>query len=207
MAEKIIVIDEGTTSTRTMLFGADGTPLGSAQREFRQYYPGPGLVEHDAAEIWEATLACTRAMVEEAGGAAEIAAIGITNQRETCLFWDAETGEAIHRALVWQDRRTADFCKDLQAAGHEPDVRSKTGLVLDPYFSGTKAKWLLDHVEGARDRAARGELLFGTIDTWLAWRLCGAHATDPSNASRTLLFNINTMDWDDSLLELSLIHI
>ena len=132
----------------------------------------------------------------------EIVAIGITNQRETCLFWDAETGEAIHRALVWQDRRTADFCKDLQAAGHEPDVRSKTGLVLDPYFSGTKAKWLLDHVEGARDRAARGELLFGTIDTWLAWRLCGAHATDPSNASRTLLFNINTMDWDDSLLEL-----
>ena len=134
--------------------------------------------------------------------AADVLGVGITNQRETCLFWDAETGEAIHRALVWQDRRTADFCKDLKAAGHEESVRSKTGLVLDPYFSGTKAKWLLDNVSGARERATRGELLFGTIDSWLAWRLCGVHATDPSNASRTLLFNINTMDWDESLLEL-----
>jgi glycerol kinase len=143
MTEKIIVIDEGTTSTRTMLFAADGTPLGSAQREIQQHYPGPGLVEHDAAEIWDATLACTREMIEQAGGASQIAAIGITNQRETIVFWDRTTGEPLARAIVWQDRRTAADCAALKDAGHEAMVQEKSGLLLDPYFSGSKIGWAL----------------------------------------------------------------
>ena len=150
MAEKIIVIDEGTTSTRTMLFDADGTPLGSAQREFRQHYPGPGLVEHDAAEIWTATLDCTRDIVEQAGGAHQVAAIGITNQRETVVFWDRKTGEPLAPAIVWQDRRTAADCAALKEAGHEAAVQAKSGLLLDPYFSGTKMRWMLDNVPDVR---------------------------------------------------------
>ena len=201
MTHCVLAIDQGTTGTTALLLDENVAVIAQANVEFPNHYPAPGHVEHDVEEIWASVEAAVTAALAKVSDV-EIVAIGITNQRETCLFWDAETGEAIHRALVWQDRRTADLCKDLKAAGHEESVRSKTGLVLDPYFSGTKAKWLLDNVSGARERAAKGEILFGTIDTWLAWRLCGAHATDPSNASRTLLFNINTMDWDESLLAL-----
>ena len=201
MTHCVLAIDQGTTGTTALLLDKNVAVIAQANVEFPNHYPAPGHVEHDVEEIWASVEAAVTAALAKVSDV-QIVAIGITNQRETCLFWDAETGEAIHRALVWQDRRTADLCKDLKAAGHEESVRSKTGLVLDPYFSGTKAKWLLDNVSGARERAAKGEILFGTIDTWLAWRLCGAHATDPSNASRTLLFNINTMDWDESLLAL-----
>jgi glycerol kinase len=201
MTDCVIAIDQGTTGTTALLLDKNVAVIASANVEFPNHYPQPGHVEHDVGEIWTSiesavTLALTKA------GAVNIVAIGITNQRETSLFWDAQSGDPIHRALVWQDRRTAEYCAELKAAGHEEDVRARTGLVLDPYFSGTKAKWLLDHVDGARERAARGEILFGTIDAWLAWKLCGAHATDPSNASRTLLFNIHEMDWDPALLEL-----
>jgi glycerol kinase len=201
MTDCVLAIDQGTTGTTALLLTHDVSVLASANVEFPNHYPQPGHVEHDVAEIWISVEAAVRAALEKAGPV-NIVAVGITNQRETCLFWDRETGEPIHRALVWQDRRTADFCSGLKAEGREPGVRAKTGLVLDPYFSGTKAKWLLDHVDGARERASRGELLFGTIDTWLAWKLCGAHVTDPSNASRTLLFNIHTMDWDEEMLSL-----
>jgi glycerol kinase len=199
LAEKIIVIDEGTTSTRTMLFGVDGTPLGSAQREIRQHYPGPGLVEHDAAEIWDATLACTHEMIARAGGADRVAAIGITNQRETVVFWDRTTGEPLARAIVWQDRRTAADCTTLKDAGHEASVQAKSGLLLDPYFSGTKIGWALRHwpqLEEAGDRLA-----VGTVESYLVYRLTGgAHVTDASNASRTLLMDINgDGGWDDGL--------
>ncbi|WP_077146624.1 glycerol kinase [Sphingopyxis sp. KK2] len=202
MAEKIIVIDEGTTSTRTMLFAADGTPLGSAQREFRQYYPGPGLVEHDAAEIWEATLACTRAMVEEAGGAAEIATIGITNQRETVVFWDRTTGEPLAPAIVWQDRRSAADCAALKEAGHEDYAQAKSGLLLDPYFSGTKIGWALRHWPQLREAGDR--LAVGTVESYLVYRLTGGvHVSDASNASRTLLMDINGKGgWDEQLCDL-----
>ncbi len=158
-------------------------------------------MEHDVSEIWTSVEAAVRGALSKAGDI-RIRGIGITNQRETCLFWNKKTGEPIHRALVWQDRRTTDFCAALKDAGREADVTQRTGLVLDPYFSGTKAAWLLDNVPGAREQAERGELLFGTIDSWLTWRLCGEHVTDPSNASRTLLYNIREMDWDASLLEL-----
>ena len=201
MTHCVLAIDQGTTGTTALLLDKNVAVIAQANVEFPNHYPAPGHVEHDVEEIWASVEAAVTAALAKVSDV-EIVAIGITNQRETCLFWDAETGEAIHRALVWQDRRTADLCTDLKAAGHEESVRSKTGLVLDPYFSGTKAKWLLDNVSGARERAAKGEILFGTIDSWLAWRLCGAHATDPSNASRTLLFNINTMEWDESLLAL-----
>lgn len=201
MTHCVLAIDQGTTGTTALLLDQNVSVIAQANVEFPNHYPKPGHVEHDVEEIWTSVESAVTAALSKVSDV-KIVAIGITNQRETCLFWDAETGEAIHRALVWQDRRTADLCSHLKAAGHEAQVREKTGLVLDPYFSGTKAKWLLDNTPGARERAAKGELLFGTIDTWLAWRLCGAHATDPSNASRTLLFNINTMDWDDSLLSL-----
>ena len=182
----IIVIDEGTTSTRAMLFSAGGTPLGSAQREFRQHYPGPGLVEHDAAEIWNATLACTRDMIAQAGGAAHIACIGITNQRETIVFWDRTTGEPLAPAIVWQDRRTADDCAALKAAGHEnAAVQAKTGLLLDPYFSGSKIGWALRHWPQLREAGDR--LAVGTIESYLIFRLTGGvHVTDATNASRHL---------------------
>ena len=202
MTEKIIVIDEGTTSTRTMLFGADGTPLGSAQREIRQHYPGPGLVEHDAAEIWDATLACTREMVARAGGADRVAAIGITNQRETVVFWDRQTGQPLARAIVWQDRRTAAACAALKEAGHEELVQARSGLLLDPYFSGTKIGWALKHWPQLREAGDR--LAVGTIESYLVYRLTGGvHVTDASNASRTLLMDINgDGGWDDGLCDL-----
>jgi glycerol kinase len=202
LAEQIIVIDEGTTSTRAMLFDATGKPLGSAQREFQQHYPGPGLVEHDAAEIWEATRACTRAMIKKAGGADRIAAIGITNQRETVVFWDRTTGEPLTPAIVWQDRRTAADCAALKDAGHEDAVQATTGLLLDPYFSGSKIGWALRHWPQLRDAGAR--LAVGTIESYLIYRLTGGiHVTDASNASRTLLMDINGKGgWDSELCDL-----
>ena len=201
MAEKIIVIDEGTTSTRTMLFDADGTPLGSAQREFRQHYPGPGLVEHDAAEIWTATLDCTRDIVEQAGGAHQVAAIGITNQRETVVFWDRKTGEPLAPAIVWQDRRTATDCAALKEAGHEAAVQAKSGLLLDPYFSGSKIGWALKHWPQLREAGER--LAVGTIESYLIFRLTGGvHVSDATNASRTLLMDIEGGGWDAGLCDL-----
>ncbi len=201
----ILALDQGTTSSRAIVFDHHGQILTVAQREFEQLFPQPGWVEHDAEEIWATQLAVAREAIEEAGLTAEdVAAIGITNQRETTVVWDRETGWPIHHAIVWQDRRTSDFCGALKAEGHEALFRERTGLVLDPYFSGTKVRWLLDHVEGARAKAALGELAFGTIDAWLVWNLTGGrvHVTDPSNASRTLLFNIHTGDWDDDLLRI-----
>lgn len=202
MAENIIVIDEGTTSTRTMLFAADGVSLGSAQREFQQHYPGPGLVEHDAAEIWEATLACTRAMIKKAGGAEHVAAIGIANQRETVVFWDRTTGEPLAPAIVWQDRRTAADCAALKDAGHEETVQATTGLLLDPYFSGSKIGWALRNWPQLREAGER--LAVGTIESYLIFRLTGSvHVSDATNASRTLLMNINGAGgWDAGLCDL-----
>jgi glycerol kinase len=201
----ILAIDQGTTSSRTILFDAQGDAVAVAQREFAQHFPQPGWVEHDANEIWatqQATLyeALARARVRPA----EIAAIGITNQRETTLLWDRRTGEPVGRAIVWQDRRTAPMCDRLKAQGREAEVSRRTGLLLDPYFSGTKLAWLLDEVPGARERARAGELAFGTIDSWLAWKLTdgAVHVTDVSNASRTLLANLETGDWDDAMLEM-----
>jgi glycerol kinase len=201
MTDCVIAIDQGTTGTTALLLDKNVAVVASANVEFPNHYPQPGHVEHDVGEIWTSIESAVTLALAKAGDV-NIVAIGITNQRETSLFWDAQSGDPIHRALVWQDRRTAEYCAELKAAGHEEEVRARTGLVLDPYFSGTKARWLLDHVDGARERAARGEILFGTIDAWLAWKLCGTHATDPSNASRTLLFNIHEMDWDPVLLEL-----
>jgi glycerol kinase len=195
----ILAIDQGTTSSRAILFDAGLRPVASSQKEFTQHYPRPGWVEHDPSDLWSSVAATARAAIEKAGIAAtSIAAIGITNQRETTLIWDRATGQPIHPAIVWQDRRTADTCTALKAAGHEPMITARTGLLLDPYFSGTKIKWLLDHVDGARARAKRGELAFGTVDTWLIWNLTGGkvHATDATNASRTLIYNIARGDWD-----------
>jgi glycerol kinase len=201
MSAKILVIDEGTTSTRAMLFAADGKALGSAQEPLTQYYPAPGLVEHDAAEIWTKTLACARKMVDQAGGASEIAAIGITNQRETIVFWDRRTGEPLAPAIVWQDRRTADDCAALKSAGHEPTVQAKTGLLLDPYFSGSKIGWALKN--WPQLRAAGENLAVGTVESYLVYRLTGgAHVTDATNASRTALMAIGSSGWDDGLLSL-----
>jgi len=201
----LLALDQGTTSSRSILFDRDGTAVATAQREFRQHFPQPGWVEHDAEEIW----ATQRATIAEVLARARVSidavhAIGITNQRETTLLWDRTTGEPIAPAIVWQDRRTAPHCARLRAEGHEPQVRARTGLILDPYFSGTKIGWLLDNVPGARARAERGELAFGTIDSWLVWKLSGGalHVTDPSNASRTLLFDLHTNDWSDTLLAL-----
>ena len=198
----LLAIDQGTTSSRAIVFDAHGAVRATAQREFTQHYPAGGLVEHDPEEIWSVTLAVTREVLAAAGGA--VAAIGITNQRETTLVWDRASGAPIHRAIVWQDRRTAAQCRALRDAGHESAVSGKTGLLLDPYFSATKLAWILDHVDGARERAAGGGLAFGTIDTFLIWRLTGGrvHATDATNASRTLLFDIHTQQWDDELLRL-----
>lgn len=199
----ILALDQGTTSARAILFGRQGQIHGIAQQEITQYYPQTGWVEHDAEEIWQAQLAVARAVLRENGVAASrISAVGITNQRETTVLWDRASGQPLHRAIVWQDRRTASICDELTAAGHADLFRQRTGLVLDAYFSGTKLKWLLDHIPGARARAERGELAFGTIDSWLAWKLSGgrAHVTDPSNASRTLLFDIHRRCWDEQLL-------
>ncbi|MDR7335282.1 glycerol kinase GlpK [Roseateles asaccharophilus] len=200
--DALLALDQGTSSSRAVVFSRDGRVLASAQRELTQHFPQPGWVEHDAAEIWAGQVECAREALAKAG--VKPAAIGITNQRETTVLWDRKTGEPLHKALVWQDRRTADFCEQLKAQGVEPRVRALTGLVLDPYFSATKLRWLLDNVAGARERAERGELAFGTVDTWLLWKLTDGkvHATDASNASRTLLFDIHRGDWSDELLGL-----
>jgi len=201
----ILAVDQGTTSTRTIIFGADGTPLSVAQEEFRQIYPHPGWIEHDPNDIWQTTLTTMRAALQKAAvPAADVAAIGITNQRETTLLWSRETGEPIGNAIVWQDRRTADLCASLAAQGCEEMVTERTGLLLDSYFSATKIRWLLDNVPGARARAEKGELAFGTVDSYLLWRLTNGqvHATDATNASRTLLFNIRSGAWDEELLRL-----
>jgi glycerol kinase len=204
-ASRILAIDQGTTSSRAMLFDEAGTPRASAQQEFAQHYPADGWVEHDPEEIWASVVAvCRQALNAGADPQAAVTALGITNQRETAVVWERATGRPIHRAIVWQDRRTAGICQELQAAGHEPAVTARSGLVIDPYFSSSKVAWILDHVEGARARAARGELAFGTIDCFLLWRLTGGrvHATDASNAARTNLYNIHDGDWDDELLRL-----
>ena len=201
----ILAIDQGTTSSRAILFDASLRVQSVAQEEFPQHYPASGWVEHDPSDLWSTVAGTARAAIEKAGiSATDIAAIGITNQRETTLIWDRATGEPIHRAIVWQDRRTADTCAALKAAGHEPMITARTGLLLDPYFSGTKIKWLLDHVPGARDRARRGELAFGTVDTFLIWKLTGGrvHATDATNAARTLIYNIATGEWDAEICAL-----
>ncbi len=201
----ILALDQGTTSSRALVFDHDGNVAGVAQKEFRQIFPRPGLVEHDAKEIWASQIGVAVEAIARAGlTSADIAAIGITNQRETTIVWDRATGRPIHNAMVWQDRRTAGECDRLKAEGLEALFRDRTGLVLDAYFSGTKLAWILDHVPGARARAEAGKLAFGTVDTWLVWNLTRGerHVTDPSNASRTLLFNIHTGGWDPELLEL-----
>jgi len=199
----VLALDQGTTSSRAIAFARDGRILATAQQEFRQIFPQPGWVEHDAEEIWRTQRDVAVQVLAAAGlGAADVAAIGITNQRETTVLWDRATGRPVAPAIVWQDRRTASRCDALRQAGHEALFTARTGLLLDAYFSGTKLAWLLEHVAGARARAERGELAFGTIDSWLLWHLSGGkvHATDVSNASRTLLFDIRSLDWDDELL-------
>jgi glycerol kinase len=201
----ILSIDQGTTSSRAIVFDATGKALATAQREFAQHYPRDGWVEHDPEEIWSTTLdVCRTATANTDVDAKSIAAIGISNQRETTIVWDRGTGETVYPAIVWQDRRTAEHCDRLRAAGHEELVARKTGLLLDPYFSATKLAWILDNVDGAREKAERGELAFGTVDCFLLWRLTGGreHATDATNASRTMLFDIHSQSWDDELLDL-----
>jgi glycerol kinase len=201
----ILALDQGTTSSRAILFDRDGAIVGIAQKEFAQIFPRPGWVEHDPQEIWATQLAvAVEALGRARIRAQDVAAIGITNQRETAIVWDRETGQPIANAIVWQDRRTADLCDRLRADGHQALVSERTGLVIDAYFSGTKIAWLLDNVPGARARAEAGKLAFGTVDSWLVWKLTGGkvHITDVSNASRTMLFNIDTLAWDDDLLSL-----
>src|ERR1700679_2295172 len=201
----VLAIDQGTTATRSIVFDGDARKISAAQREFPQHYPAAGWVEHDAEDIWRDTLATAREAIAQSGlGARDIAAIGITNQRETAVVWDRASGTPIHRAIVWQDRRTAEGCAQLKRDGAENLVRQRTGLLLDSYFFGTKVAWLLDNVPGARARAERGELAFGTIDSFLLWRLTGGrvHATDVTNAARTMLFDIRRQQWDEELLYL-----
>ncbi len=199
----ILAIDQGTTGTKCIVFDERSEPVGRAYREHSQHFPKPGWVEHDAHEIWEVTQAVVgEALVDAQVRPGELEAVGIANQRETVCVWDPATGEPLHRAIVWQDRRTAERCEQLRAAGHERLVRERTGLVLDPYFSGTKIEWLLRNVEGLRERAHEGSALFGTIDAWLIFKLCGEHVTDPSNASRTMLYDISVGRWDPELLAL-----
>ncbi len=201
----VMAVDQGTTSSRTILFDGDLKIAAVARREFRQHFPAGGWVEHDPEDLWRTVLETAREAMERAGATAgDIAAIGITNQRETTLVWDRATGKAVHNAIVWQDRRTADFCARMARAGHEEAVAARTGLLLDPYFSSTKLRWILDQADGARDRAAAGELLFGTVDTWLIWRLTGgaAHVTDATNAARTMLYDIHEGCWSPAMCEL-----
>src|SRR2546430_79841 len=201
----VLALDQGTTSSRAIVFDEHGAAVAAAQREFEQHFPQPGWVEHDPKEIYRTQRDTAREAVRKSNvSLKELVAVGITNQRETTLLWDRQSGEPLHRAIVWQDRRTAPLCEELRAAGAESLVRERTGLVIDPYFSGTKLAWLLENVPGARARAERGELAFGTVDTWLVWQLTGnrTHVTDPSNASRTMLFNIHMNDWDEELLAL-----
>ncbi len=200
----VMALDAGTTSNRAIIFDVDSKIIGVAQKEFTQHFPQPGWVEHDAEEIWSSMHEVMKEALEQSGlVASDIAAIGITNQRETAVVWDRATGRPIYNAIVWQSRQTADICEDLKRQGLVDEFKEKTGLVIDAYFSGTKVKWILDHVEGARARAEKGELAFGTIDTWLLWKLTGGkeHKTDYSNASRTLMFNIKTLEWDEALLK------
>ena len=204
MAKYVMALDAGTTSNRCILFNEKGEICSMAQKEFTQYFPKPGWVEHDPGEIWSTQLAVARqAMNEIHASASDIAAIGITNQRETAIVWDKNTGKPVYNAIVWQCRRTSEYCDSLKEKGLTEMFQKKTGLVIDAYFSGTKVTWILDHVEGARERANRGELLFGTVETWLIWKLTkgAVHVTDYSNASRTMLFNINTLKWDDEILK------
>jgi glycerol kinase len=204
MNGQVLAIDQGTTSSRAMVFDAAGQPRARAQIELPQIYPQPGWVEHDPRRLWEDSLTAARAAVADAGGPGSIAAIGLTNQRETTIVWERASGRPLHNAIVWQDRRTAAACERWRREGAEPLVRERTGLVLDPYFSASKLAWILDHVEGARARARRGELCFGTVDCFLLWHLSGGrvHATDASNAARTLLFDIRRQRWDEDLLKL-----
>ena len=201
----ILALDQGTSSSRAIVFDHDGNICSTAQMEFPQYFPRPGWVEHDPMEIWSSEAAVIAESISKIGiGGKDIAAIGITNQRETTIVWDAETGLPVHKAIVWQDRRTSPFCDSLKEQGLVDTIREKTGLIIDAYFSGTKIKWILDHVPGARERARSGKLRFGTVDSWLVWQLTrgAVHVTDVSNASRTMLFNINTLEWDQELLDL-----
>jgi len=203
MSQFLMAIDQGTTSSRAIIFNKKGQIQAQAQQEFEQFFPHDGWVEHDPEEIFQSVINCCKQAIQKAGiNAADIASIGITNQRETTVVWDKKTGEAVYPAIVWQDRRTADFCEALKQKGLEQKISDKTGLLLDPYFSGSKIKWILDEVKGAKQRAQKGELLFGTIDCYLLWRLTGEHKTDVTNASRTLLFNIHDMQWDDELVGL-----
>ncbi|NMD69977.1 glycerol kinase GlpK [Bacillus sp. DNRA2] len=205
MEQYILSLDQGTTSSRAILFNKQGEVVHIAQKEFAQYFPNPGWVEHNANEIWATILAVIASVLTEANVKSEqIAGIGITNQRETTVVWDKDTGSPVYNAIVWQSRQSHDICEDLKQKGHSELFRQKTGLLIDAYFSGTKVKWILDHVEGAREKAERGQLLFGTIDTWLIWKLSGgqAHVTDYSNASRTLMYNIHELKWDEQLVEL-----
>lgn len=201
----MLSLDQGTTSSRAILFDKSGAIIGVAQKEFTQIYPKPGWVEHNAEEIWESQLEVLKAvLLENRVKPEQIAGIGITNQRETTVVWDKHTGKPVHNAIVWQSRQSIDICNQLKEQGCEQSVREKTGLLIDAYFSGTKVKWILDHVDGAREKAERGDLLFGTIDTWLIWKLTSGkvHVTDYSNASRTLMYNIHTLEWDTELLEM-----
>ena len=203
MQKFILALDQGTTSSRAIVFDHGGRPIACSQQEYPQHFPQPGWVEHDALDIWHTQLACARDALRQARiGPSQVAAIGIANQRETTVLWDRASGEPLARAIVWQDRRTADACERLRAQGAAAEIQQRTGLELDAYFSATKLQWLLEHVPGARARAERGELAFGTVDSWLVYRLCGRHVTDTSNAARTMLFNIHTLRWDDTLLDL-----
>lgn len=205
METYILSLDQGTTSSRAILFNKRGEIVHSAQKEFTQHFPKPGWVEHNANEIWGSILAVIASCLSEANvNPEQIAGIGITNQRETAVVWDKHTGKPVYNAIVWQSRQTSDICEELKAAGYDRVIREKTGLLIDAYFSGTKVKWILDNVEGAREKAERGDLLFGTIDTWLVWKLSGgkAHVTDYSNASRTLMYNIHELKWDEELLDI-----
>ena len=205
MSKYIITIDAGTTSERAILFNRKGELVNVSQREFEQFYPKPGWVEHSPLEIWETQKFTVNEVLEKQGvHASDIAAIGITNQRETTIVWDRKTGKSIHKAIVWQDRRTAKFCEKLKADGHAEAIQDKTGLLIDAYFSASKIRWILDHVDGAQERAEKGELAFGTVDSWLLWKLTNGkvHATDVSNASRTMLYNIHDLQWDNELLKL-----
>ena len=205
MEKYILSLDQGTTSSRAIVFNKQGAIVSTAQKEFRQIYPKPGWVEHDAQEIWSTQAGTAAEAVASAGiNGKALSGIGITNQRETTVVWDRESGQPIYNAIVWQDRRTSDYCDQLKNEGHAEKIQEKTGLVVDSYFSGTKVKWILDNVDGAREKAKNGELAFGTIDSWLIWNFTQGelHITDVTNASRTMLFNINTMDWDDEILEL-----
>jgi len=205
MTQYILSIDQGTTSSRALLFDTVGGHKATSQCEFEQFFPNDGWVEHDPEEIWATTLdVCRKVIAKESGSLDKIVGLGITNQRETTIVWDRCTGTPIYRAIVWQDRRTAEFCQQLKVRGLEQKISEKTGLLVDPYFSASKVRWILENVEGARERAERGELAFGTVDSFLLWRLTGgqSHATDATNASRTSLFNIHTQEWDDELLEM-----